>query len=66
MSTRHKHYPEAMKQFVAASETKLSEREMNTPKSEPAQRRAQKRALRQEAEVLRAKHFVRCTHISFY
>lgn len=48
-------YPEAMKQFVAASEVKLIDREIDTPKSGVSQRRANKRVLRQEEEALRAK-----------
>ncbi len=44
-----------MKQFVAASETKLIEREIDTPNSEPAQRRAQKQALRQEEEAVKGR-----------
>jgi len=47
-------YPEAMKQFVAACEAKLTNREIDTPKSELAQQRSDKRALRQEQEALRA------------
>ena len=43
-----------MKQFVAASEAKLTNREIDTPKSELAQQRADKQALRQEEEALRA------------
>ena len=43
-----------MKQFVAAStsEVKLTEREIDTPNGEQAQRRAEKRALRQDEEAL--------------
>jgi len=41
-----------MKQFVAASEAKLTN--IDTPKSELAQQRADKQALRQEEEALRA------------
>ena len=42
-------YPEAMRQFVAASasEVQLTDREIDTPNSEQAQCRAEKRALRQ-------------------
>lgn len=51
-------YPEAMKQFVAASasEVKLTDREIDTPNSEAVQRHADKRALRQDEEALRAQH----------
>ena len=60
-------YPEAMRQFVAASaaeglqsdgtasEVQLTDREIDTPNSEQAQCRAEKRALRQDEEALRAK-----------
>ena len=47
-------YPEAMKQFVAASEAKLIDREIDTQNSEAVQRRADKRALRQEEGALKA------------
>ena len=42
-----------MKQFVAASEVKLTSREIDIKNSEQAQRRAEKRALRQDEEALR-------------
>ena len=47
-------YPEAMTQFVAACEAKLTNREIDTPNSELAQQRAEKRAFRQDEEALRA------------
>jgi len=46
-------YPEAMIQFVAASEAKLTNREIDIHTSEPSQQRADKQALRQEQEALR-------------
>jgi len=47
-------YPEAMTQFVAASEVKPTDREIDINNSEQEQCRAEKRALRQDEEALRA------------
>jgi len=47
-------YPEAMKQFISASASEVTARDIDITNSEAAQRHAEKRVLRQEEEALKA------------